>query len=283
MKDIIKRSPKENKTNLAKKLGISRGMLYYQHRRPLLDEEIKKKILEVLSRHSAYGHKRIALELKFNKKKILRIMKKFNIKPYKRRISKPRKIDDERKPQSLFRNEVENFCPIKPNVVWVGDFTYIHFEGQFYYLATVMDLFTREIVGWSFSACHSKELVIEAFQNAVNNTGVIPVYFHSDQGSEYDSQDYLTLIKTYGVIISMSRKASPWENGYQESFYSNFKLELGDTERFENTGELIEAISLALRYYNHDRIHTKLKTSPIKYRLNYEQKHGEYLFKEMGT
>jgi len=283
MKDIIKRSPKENKTNLAKKLGISRGMLYYQHKQPLVDEKIKVKIKDVLSDHHAYGHKRIALELKLNKKRILRVMKVFGIKPYKRRIQKPRKPEDERKPESLFKNEIENFCPIKPNIVWVGDFTYICFEGQFYYLATVMDLFTREIIGWSFSACHSKELVIEAFQNAMNNTGKIPIYFHSDQGSEYDSENYLTLIKTYGIIISMSRKSSPWENGYQESFYSNFKLELGDPKRFENTGELIEAISLALRYYNHDRIHTKLKTSPVKYRLNYEQKHGEYLFKEMGT
>jgi transposase InsO family protein len=283
MKDIIGKSPRENKTNLAKKLGISRGMLYYQHRQALVDEEIKIKIKKVLSRHHAYGHKRIALELKLNKKRILRVMKIFGIKPYARRIKKPKKPEDEGKPKSLFKNEIENFCPIKPNIVWVGDFTYLYFSGQFFYLATIMDLFTREIVGWSFSACHSKELVMEAFQNAVNNTGVIPKYFHSDQGSEYDSEDYLALIKTYRIIISMSRKSSPWENGYQESFYSNFKLELGSLERFENTGELIEAISLAIRYYNHDRIHTKLKTSPVKYRLNYEQKHGEYLFKEMGT
>ena len=72
MKDIIKRSPKENKTNLAKKLGISRGMLYYQHKQPLVDEKIKVKIKDVLSDHHAYGHKRIALELKLNKKAIIK-------------------------------------------------------------------------------------------------------------------------------------------------------------------------------------------------------------------
>ena len=71
------------KTQVAKKLGISRGMLYYQHKRPLLDEEVKHQIEAVLVEHKAYGHKRIAPELKLNKKRILRVMKKYNIKPYR--------------------------------------------------------------------------------------------------------------------------------------------------------------------------------------------------------
>ena len=85
---MVTKHPKENKTRLAKKLGISRGMLYYQHKRGIIDEEIKKKILEVLQTHKAYGHKRVAPELKLNKKRILRVMKKFGIKPYRRRSKK---------------------------------------------------------------------------------------------------------------------------------------------------------------------------------------------------
>jgi len=135
---MVTKHPKENKTRLAKKLGISRGMLYYQHKRGIIDEEIKKKILEVLQTHKAYGHKRVAPELKLNKKRILRVMKKFGIKPYRRRKT-PRKPLDEGKQPTQFPNLIETFCPIKPNVIWVGDFTWIYFNGAFYYLATVMD------------------------------------------------------------------------------------------------------------------------------------------------
>ena len=76
----------------------------------------------------------------------------------------------------------------------------------------------------------------------------------------------------------MSRKSSPWENGYQESFYSGFKLDIGSTNHYQDLGELIEAVAGTIHYYNTERIHTRLKTAPEKFRLS-----REYLFKEMGT
>ncbi len=279
---MLTKSPKENKTRLARKLGISRGMLYYRHNRPVADEELKKKILEVLKTHKAYGHKRIAMELNLNKKCILRVMKKFDIKPYRRRKT-PRKASDEGKIQSQFPNLIEKFCPIKPNVVWVGDFTWIYFKGVFYYLATVMDLYTSEVIGWSFASHDTAQLVIEAFDDAVKKTGVTPLYFHCDQGSEYDSKEYEILMQEYQIKLSMSRKGHPWENGYQESFYSNFKLELGDPERFNYLGKLVEEIAHAIYYYNHDRIHTSLKMSPVKFKAKSVLLNREYLFKELGT
>lgn len=106
----------------------------------------------------------------------------------------------------------------------------------------------------------------------------MPVYFHSDQGSEYESEGYLNLIEDNKVIVSMSRKSHPWENGCQESFYSGFKLDLGSTNHYRKLGELYEKIAQTLHYYNNLRIHTKLKTSPVKFRLS-----REYLFKKMGT
>ena len=269
---------KENKTRLAKKLGVSRGILYYHHKQPLIDEEIKDLILATLKTHQDYGHKRIALELKLNKKRILRVMKKFGIKPYRRRAIF-RKPADEGKPETIYPNLIKFFCPIKPNIVWVADFTYFFFQGQWYYLATVMDLFTREIIGWSFSDKHDTQLVIDAFNDAKEKTKTIPLYFHSDQGSEYDSKRNLNLIESGGTKISMSKKSSPWENAFQESFYSHFKVYLSHLERFNDLGELIEEMAQAIYYYNHERIHSTLKMSPIKFRL---LKSREYLFKEMG-
>lgn len=269
---------KETKSSLAKKMGISRGMLYYQHKKPRSDEMIKEKIVEVMKNNKSYGHKRIAMELKLNKKRILRIMKKFHLKPLKRRSTKFVKPDDIGKPTTRFRNEIEKFCPIRPNVVWVGDFTHIRFQNTFVYLATVMDIFTREIIGWHLSATHTRELVIEAFLDAREKIPALPVYFHSDQGSEYESERYLDVLVNRGIIISMSRKSRPWENGYQESFYSGFKLDLGATNHYQRIGELYEIISQTIYYYNNQRIHTTLKTAPTKFRLR-----KEYLFKEMGT
>ncbi len=270
---------KENKTRLAKKLGVSRGALYYHHKRAVIDEKIKTLILGVLKTHKDYGHKRLALELCLNKKRILRVMKKFGIKPYRRR-KMPRKPQDEGKQPTKYLNLVKNFCPIRPNVIWAGDFTYLSFDGQFYYLATVIDLFTREIVGWSFSPYHNTKLVVDAFNDAKEKTKTVPAYFHCDQGSEYDSKEYLTLVEKEGTKISMSKKSSPWENAFQESFYSHFKVYLADPNRYNDLGELLEEIAKSIYYYNHDRIHTKLKMSPVNFRL---LRTKEYLFKEMGT
>lgn len=269
---------KQTKTSVAVKLGISRGMLYYHHKRPLADEVLKKDIENVLRVHQSYGHKRIAMELEINKKRILRVMKKFHLMPSKRRGKKPVKKDDLNKPVTEFNNEIEKVCPIKANSVWVGDFTHIKFQNSWIYLATVMDLYTREIIGWQLATTHTKDLIIEAFLDALEKRKVAPVYFHSDQGSEYDSREYEKLLTNNKIIISMSRKSHPWENGYQESFYSGFKLELGDTSHYQLLGELFEAIAVTLNYYNTERIHTSLKTSPLQFRLS-----REYLFNKLGT
>lgn len=267
--------PKEKpitKTHLARKLGVSRSSLYYKHKRPEIDEEVKRQIESVLTSHPSYGHKRIALELKLNKKRILRVMKKFGIKPYRRRVKKPRKKADEGKPAGTFPNVYKLLCPIAPFVVWVSDFTYIRFGNYFIYLATIMDMYTREIIGWNISRFHNQELISGALKDAVERCGgKVAIYFHSDQGSEYDATTTTTFIVTLGMIVSMSDKASPWQNGFQESYYSQFKVDLGDPNRFELLGELIEAIHLTINDYNINRIHSKLKMSPINYRLTIEK------------
>lgn len=260
---------KLTKTNLAKQLGVSRQSLYYTPLKPVQDLAIKMEIETVLSNHQAYGHKRIALELNINKKKALRIMKKFGLKPYKRRIKRPRKTADLNRPPTIYQNLIKDILVIKPNQIWVADFTYIKFQNKFIYLATVMDLFTREILGWNISGSHDRFLVAGAIKTALERTKTAPIYHHSDQGSEYDSYDYVKILEENKIQISMSVKGHPWENGYQESFYSQFKLDLGLPDQYETWGELIEAIHLQINYYNKSRIHTSLKTSPIKFKEQY--------------
>lgn len=248
------------------------------------DKALLPVIKQVMSENPSYGHRRIAIALKLNKKRILRIMKKYDLKPAKRRLKKPRKLNDLNKPAAVYKNLVKNLCPITPHAIWVSDFTYISFKDSFVYLAAVTDIFTRMIVGWSISVKHSSDFVLEAVQDAVNRTNTMPHILHSDQGSEYTSHEYLTFAKAKEIEISMSRKSSPWENGYQESFFATFKLELGDPERFETLGELTEAIHLTINYYNRNRIHSKLKMSPYQYYLNYLKKFNlESLSQIWGT
>ena len=250
MQGKTKTETRQTKTALAQKLKISRGMLYYKHKKPVEDEKLKVEIEKVLAHHPAYGHRRIAMELGLNRKRIRRIMKKFHLMPKRRRNQKFIKPDDLGKPETGYINLIENFCPIRSNIVWVGDFTHIRFGDCWVYLATVMDIYTREIVGWHFATTHAKDLVIDAFLDALDKRRQVPVYFHSDQGSEYESDEYLKLLENQGVIISMSRKSSPWENGYQESFYSGFKLDIGSTNHYQDLGELIEAVAGTIHYYN---------------------------------
>ncbi len=274
---------KATKTALAKRLGISRGMLYYRHKRPEVDEEVKRQIESVWGKHPAYGHKRLAPELKLNKKRILRVMKKFWMKPYRRRARQPRKKNDEGKEaQTTGVNVYTLLCPIFPYIVWVSDFTYIKYRGRFIYMATIMDMYTREIVGVAVSRFHNTNLVLEAFMDAQKNTGNHPLYQHSDQGSEYTSEEYTTYVTSKEIILSFSEKGSPWQNGFQESFYGKFKVDLGEVNRFETIGELIEAIHRTIYYYNNYRRHTSLNMSPIAFRRSV-LKSRDLLSNELGT
>lgn len=254
------------KSDISKRSGLSRASLYYQPKQPFRDWQLKTRVEEVLHECPSYGHKRLALHLGIGKSKILRVMKLFGIKPYRRRGKKLWKKAG--KPSLIFPNLLPNYFPETPGLIWASDFTYLRFKNGFVYLATIMDLFSREIVGFSVSTSHGVPLIVNALFSALNQRPP-PDILHSDQGSEYASTTYTALVSMFGIDISMSRKASPWENGYQESFYSHFKIDLGDSNRFDNLGELIYAIYMTIHVYNKDRIHTKLKTSPRNYLNRY--------------
>lgn len=269
---IINKKQRESKTQLAKKLGVSRSSLYYHAKRDEQDEEMRQQITIVLGIHPSYGHKRIALEFGLNNKRIRRVMKKYEMKPHRRRAKKLRKREDEGKEATKWKNEVIGFCPIRPHVVWASDFTYIKFQGRFIYLATIIDVYTREIIGWNISVKHDTNLVLGALKHSIARIGVVPIYLHSDQGSEYDAKAYEGYVLEKGIILSMSKKHSPWENAFQESFYSQFKVDLGFVSRFEIVEELMEAIYQTIYYYNNQRMHTSLKMSPVMFKKLYENR-----------
>lgn len=243
-------------------LGVSKSSLYYKRKKPIEDWQVKQKIEVVLHEHPSYGHKRLAMALKLNKKRILRVMKLYDIKPYRRR-RKPWKRANTTK-----YDISPNLLPITPlvqmNQIWVTDFTYIFWKNRFIYLATIMDIFNREIVGACVLANHSSALVVQALVSALMDHPR-PDIIHSDQGSEYTAKVFQDFCISAGIQISMSKKASPWQNGYQESFYDKFKIDLGDPDRFHDLGELVFEIYHTIYVYNTTRIHTALKMSPREF------------------
>ena len=253
---------KLTKKALAKELGLPRSTLYYKRKLPDKDLLLLEQIRETLHLHPSYGYRRVATHLKINGKRVLRVMKEFGVKPYRRRAHKP-----QHKTTDLlagYPNLIKGIFPSHPGEIWISDFTYISFEGSFIYLAVVVDLYSRKVVGSHISKSHDTPLVSAALFDALTYHKP-PQIIHSDQGVEYRSKAYTELAERFNITISMSKKASPWENGYQESFFSQFKVDLGDPHRFETLPELIEYIQLTIYIYNHHRIHTSLKMSPVDY------------------
>lgn len=256
-----------SKAELARRIGVSRASLYYQHKRPQADEELRVAIEAVMLIHPGYGHRRIAYDLKINRKRVRRVMKLYNLRPA-RRCRTPNKPADIGKPELKFHDITRLLSPIAPDILWVSDFTFISYKGQFVYLATVLDRFTAEVLGASVMTRHTAELPFLALKAALD-TGRRPQWCHSDQGSEYESDLLLSELARHNIQVSMSPKASPWRNGAQESFFGRFKIEFGDPDRFETLAELIEAIYGAIRYYNYERIHTRLRMPPNQFKATW--------------
>jgi len=266
----------ENKSATARDLGISRNSLYYTPRQPQKDWDLKCRIEEVLRQHPSYGHKRLALALGVNKKRTLRVMKLYGIQPYRRRGKKWRKL--KQKPEHVVSNLLMETVPERPNHIWVTDFTHIDWKNTRLYFCTMMDLYTRRIVGYSVLTNHSVQLVIQALISAIH-THPPPEILHSDRGSEYTSADMKIILTCLGMKQSMSHAGCPWENGYQESFYNQFKIDLGDPNRFESLGELIYEIYHQIFVYNTTRIHSALKMPPQAYALQYQV--SDFLVKDV--
>jgi putative transposase len=136
--------------------------------------------------------------------------------------------------------------------------------GEEHYLAVVLDLKTRQVVGWRLGTRHSSELTLAAVLDALSKHPA-PTILHSDQGSEYLSYKHQELCQRMEITLSCSKRASPWQNGFMERWFGNFKLELGSISQYKDLAQLHEAVALAIFYYNTKRIHSALRMSPAAY------------------
>ena len=253
--------PTSNKSELARKLGVSRSSLYYQHKKEAQDWQLKAKMEEVLREHPSYGSRRLALHLKLNRKRLQRVMRRFGIKPYRRH---GRKYLVTKRVPVIYANLLMTTVPSYSNHVWAADFTELKYRGQKMYVATVEDLYTRKIVGIAVALRKGVPLTLQALHGALLHQPH-PDIFHSDNGKEYAAKVFITTLEKFTVKISRSHPGCPWENGYQESFYDKFKVDLGDPSRFKTLGELVAEVYRTIWEYNNTRIHLALKMSPVEF------------------
>lgn len=149
--------------------------------------------------------------------------------------------------------------------IWAQDFTYLWWNGRFYYMACIKELATRRIVGWCLSRHHDAEMVCTALTDALDKCPA-PAILHDDRGSEYLSLKHSELCAKHNIAMSVSAAGKPPENGFMESFFSSFKHEALDiVKQCPDETKLYEHIAGWIHYYNHIRIHTALKMAPESY------------------
>lgn len=185
--------PAISKSVAAEKISISRQSLYYQPILPAKDLALKQQIEAVLLEHKACGYRRIAITLSINSKRVRRVMKLFGLKSKKQR-RKPR-VRKDLSALNRQKNLLEKTIINQPDQAWVSDFTYLSYRSRFMYLATILDAFTREVISLNISIRHNADLVCEALITALNKREKSPIIFHSDQGSEYRSNDLVGILK----------------------------------------------------------------------------------------
>ena len=165
-----------------------------------------------------------------------------------------------------------DFTALEPNEKWVSDITYIKLDRGFAYLAVVMDLFSRQIIGWALDATMTSELVCQAFNMAMAKRQAKPgLILHSDRGVQYRSSDYQGLLYDHGIRPSMSRKGNCWDNAAMEAFFARLKVESIYAEppctKDEAYAQVFEYIEL---FYNSVRRHSAINyQSPKQYEADY--------------
>lgn len=264
--------------------GVSRSGFYkWLARKPCARDvrrlEAERLLCNLFNRFkSRYGSPRMTVEINeagfpISENTVAKLMSKQGLKA---RSGKGYKYF----PDVLARNHVSDnllrrdFSATRPNEKWVSDITYIKVEKGFVYLAVIMDLFSRKIIGWALDTTMTNQLIIDAFTMAVKSRNAEPgLILHSDRGVQYRSGEYQALLLQEGIRPSMSRKGNCWDNAAMESFFARFKVEALYAEDVSNKKEAYACVFDYIEmFYNSHRRHSTLGyKSPNAYEQEYLQ------------
>jgi putative transposase len=263
---------------------------YHQHlarrreiaqRRHLSDEALLVHIRAAYAENrGAYGWPRIwrqlrAQGIRVGKQRVQRLMQEHGIQARGKRRFRVMTTDS-RHDLPIAPNRLDrNFTVAAPNTAWSGDITYIATEEGWLYLAVVIDLFSRQVVGWSMRSDMRSNLVIDALEMALyqrrpeKKAGLL---FHSDRGSQYASGDFRQVLEAYAITPSMSRKGNCWDNACSETLFGSLKVERLHGQRFATIRQAKDATISWLLWYNQTRLHSTLNyVSPIRFEQDWEE------------
>jgi transposase InsO family protein len=254
---------------------------YYEWRKRLPGPRTKddaQLAVEIAAAHKrsrgTYGSPRVHAELRaggtrVGRKRVERLMRENGIQA--RRKRRFCHTTDSKHPDPIAPNVLaRRFSPAAPNQVWVTDVTYVWTEEGWLYLAVMLDIFARRVVGWAASATNDTQLALAALGAALRlrhpPAGLV---HHSDRGSPYASEDYRRALAARGILTSMSRTGDCWDNAVAESFFATIKAELIQFTPYDTRGGATESIGEYIdNFYNPQRRHSYLGyVSPIEFEL----------------
>lgn len=272
---------------LCRILGVSRSGFYaWQGREPSArsaqDARLSVQVAAIHQRsRGLYGSPRVHAELRadgvsVSRKRVARLMGEIGIESRRKRRFKA--TTDSNHSLPIAENILERKFEVDaPDVAWVTDITYVWTSEGWLYLAAILDLFSRRVVGFSMSESIDRSLVLDALRVAVGRRGPdAGLLHHSDRGSQYASGDYQDALRQLGVVCSMSRKGDCWDNAVAESFFATLKTELVYLRRFATRAEARAAIfDFIESFYNRRRRHSALGyLSPMEFEMKFDQEMG---------
>lgn len=262
---------------MCKILKVSRGSIYYNPKETKINSSLENEIIRIFrgSRNN-YGTRKIKVELEklgylASRRKISEIMKKYKlisnytVKQFK--VKKQKANEDNA--VNIVRREFNRKDELE---VVVSDLTYINVNGKWNYVCILLDLYNREIVGYSAGEQKSSELVLNAFKTVKTTLKNIKI-FHTDRGSEFKNQAIEELLKKKDIKRSLSKKGCPYDNAVAEATFKIFKTEFVFNKIFKNIEELKLGLFDYVNWYNNVRIHGSLNyMTPIEFKYNVRQK-----------
>ena len=252
--------------------GLPSSTFYYkpdkqhQKRRDDEDENLRQLIERIHDDFPGYGYRRVQRELKrrghrVNEKRVRRVMRKFGLRPITWRTFV--RTTDSRHALPVYPNLLKKRQVRTINEIWVADITYIRIRSSFVYLAAILDLYSRKVIGWAISKRIDTELCVTALRMSLETRCARGCIHHSDRGVQYASANYVALLRQYGLQISMSAKGNPYDNAFMESFYKTVKYEEVHLWNYETYEDVIERLPFFLEeVYNRKRLHSSIGYVP---------------------